>query len=212
MARLMRGFSRVAGFRRDLSYTAADRLEERAAALAERPFILFEDQCISFGEMNRRANQVAHAALAAGLRPGDAVALLMLNRPEYLMVWLGLAKVGIVTALVNTSATGDILTHALRQATARALIVGTELVSAIERLPQSDRPALIFEQTVAGAARSGVARLSRTAASVTTRTGVGQFIASGPACGPTRRRRATPRAVTWSAPATCGCGCCARRR
>jgi len=142
---------------RDLSYTVADRLEERAAALAERPFILFEDQCISFGEMNRRANQVAHAALAAGLGQEDAVALLMLNRPEYLMVWLGLAKVGIVTALPQHLATGDILTHALRQATARALIVGTELVSAIERLPQSDRPALIFEQTEAGAARSGVA-------------------------------------------------------
>jgi len=159
MARLMRGYSRISGFRRDLPYTVADRLEECAAALAEHPFILFGDQRISFGEMNRRANRVAHAALTAGLRPGDAVALLMLNRPEYLMVWLGLAKVGIVTALVNTSATGDVLTHALRQVTACALIVGTELVSAIEKLPQSDRPALIFEHTEAGAACSGVAGL-----------------------------------------------------
>jgi len=159
MARLMRGYSRISGFRRDLPYTVADRLEERAAALAERPFILFGDQCISFGEMNRRANRVAHAALTAGLRPGDAVALLMLNRPEYIMVWLGLAKVGIVTALINTSATGNILTHALRQARARALIVGSELVSAIERLPQSDRPALILEHTEAGSASSDVAGL-----------------------------------------------------
>jgi fatty-acyl-CoA synthase len=157
MARLMRGFSRVAGFRRDLPYTVADRLEERAAAGTGRPFILFEDQRITYDEMNRRANRVAHAVLAAGLRPGDVVALLMLNRPEYLMMWLGLAKAGIGTALINTSATGDVLAHALRQVDARALIVGSELAMALETLPRSNRPSLLLESTEPGVPRSGIA-------------------------------------------------------
>ena len=42
MARYMKGASRVMGFRRDMPYLVADRLEERAADSAHMPFILFE--------------------------------------------------------------------------------------------------------------------------------------------------------------------------
>ena len=44
-----------------------------------------------------------------GLDQGDRVAIFMSNRPEYLEVWAGLAKLGITTALVNTQLVGDAL-------------------------------------------------------------------------------------------------------
>ena len=154
MQRLMRGYARVAGFRRDLAYTVADRLEERVADAGDRPFLIFEDQSITFAEMNARANRVANAALAAGLRPGDVVALLMHNRPEFVMIWLGLAKAGIVTALLNTSATGPILVHALRQVAAKALIVGSELANTVAAMAPETLPALIFEQSETASERS----------------------------------------------------------
>ncbi|MBS0366314.1 MAG: long-chain-acyl-CoA synthetase [Proteobacteria bacterium] len=146
LARLMRGARRVTGFTRDMPYTVADRLEERARDSGARPFILFEDQCVTYAEANCWANQVANAALAAGLRCGDVVALLMHNRPQFVLIWLGLAKAGIVTALINTSATGDVLGHALRQVAPRALIVGSELVASLDGLDPADRPAVIWEQ------------------------------------------------------------------
>ncbi len=154
MQRLMRGYQRVAGFARDLPYTVADRLEERATDAGDEAFILFEEQRISFAQMNARANQVAHAALEAGLKQGDVVALLMLNRPEYVVTWLGLAKAGIVTALINTTATGDVLAHALRQVNVRGLIVGSELVEAVAALPKDALPELVWEQSETGADRS----------------------------------------------------------
>lgn len=154
MQRLMRGYQRVAGFARDMPYTVADRLEERAADAADEAFILFEEQRISFAQINARANRVAHAAIAAGLQRGDVVALLMLNRPEYVMTWLGLAKAGIITALINTTATGDILSHALRQVNARGLIVGSELVEPVAALPTEALPQLVWEQSETGADRS----------------------------------------------------------
>jgi fatty-acyl-CoA synthase len=154
MQRLMRGYARVAGFTRDLAYSVADRIEERAADAADTPFILFEDQSISFAAMNRRANRVAHAARAAGLGKGDVVALLMLNRPEFVTIWLGLAKIGVVTALLNTGATGEVLGHALRQVDARALIVGSELAATVERMAPDALPPLLFEQSETGADRS----------------------------------------------------------
>ncbi|SFR91536.1 long-chain-acyl-CoA synthetase [Sphingomonas jatrophae] len=154
MKRLMRGYARVAPFARDMAYTVADRLEERAADAGDAAFILFEEQRISFAEMNARANRVAHAAMAAGLKRGDTVALLMLNRPEYPMIWLGLAKAGIITALINTTATGPVLTHAFKQVEAKALIVGSELTQLVEGLAPADLPELVFEQSETGADRS----------------------------------------------------------
>ncbi|MGF7149144.1 fatty-acyl-CoA synthase [Sphingomonas zeicaulis] len=154
MRRLMRGYQRVAGFARDMAYTTADRLEERAVDAADTLFILFEDQAINFAAMNARANRVAHAAHEVGLVKGDVVALLMLNRPEFVMIWLGLAKAGIVTALLNTSATGQVLGHALRQVEAKALIVGSELAATIASVDPAALPDLIFEQSETGADRS----------------------------------------------------------
>ncbi len=144
MARLMLGGARVMKFRRDMPYTTPDRLEERAHDSGDRAFILFENQRISFAHANRIANRIANAALAAGLKKRDVVALFMLNRPEFVLIWLGLSKVGIITALINTSATGDVLTHALRQVGGKALIAGSELMGALRTVQSSDREGLVL--------------------------------------------------------------------
>jgi fatty-acyl-CoA synthase len=142
--RLNRGYALIGGYRRDQHYGVADLLEARAADAAERAFVIFEGRTVSFAEMNELANRVAHAALSAGLKSGDVVALMMENRPEFPMVWLGLAKVGIVTALLNTGARGDVLRHALEQTAARALIYGGECAGQVATLDPSERPSLLF--------------------------------------------------------------------
>jgi fatty-acyl-CoA synthase len=143
--RLNRGYALIAGYRRDQHYSVADLLEARAVDAAARPFIVFEGRSVSFGEMNALASRVAHAALAAGLKSGDVVALSMDNRPEFPMVWLGLAKAGIVTALLNTAARGRVLQHALEQTDARALIFGPECAAHVATHGPGELPRLLFE-------------------------------------------------------------------
>ena len=58
MARLMKGANRVAGFTRDMPLLVPGRLEARAIDSADTPFILFEDQRITFAEANRLARMV----------------------------------------------------------------------------------------------------------------------------------------------------------
>ena len=115
-------------------YTVGDRVEERAAELGSRPFLLFEDRALSYSELNAEANRVAHAAQREGLAHGDVVALMMENRPEFITTWMGLAKLGVVSALSNTHARGPALRHALEVTGARHWILGSECLEALTSL------------------------------------------------------------------------------
>ncbi|MGH7859182.1 MAG: long-chain-acyl-CoA synthetase, partial [Candidatus Binatia bacterium] len=121
------------------NYTVADRVEQRASAHPERPFLHFRDRVLSYGEINAEANRVAHFAIREGLRRGDVVALMMENRPEFITTWIGLAKLGVVTALVNTNLRGRPLRHALETTEAKLAIAGSECLGALRGLGLSGR-------------------------------------------------------------------------
>ena len=80
---------------------------------------------------------MAHWALQEGIAGGEVVALMMDNRPEFLLTWLGLAKIGCTIALINTNLTGGPLLHSLKVCHARRFIIGmdsrTRLSSPISR-------------------------------------------------------------------------------
>lgn len=54
------------------------------------------------------------------------MALLLENRPEFVCLWLGLAKVGVVTALINTNLLSDPLIHSITVANSKAVIFGQD--------------------------------------------------------------------------------------
>lgn len=116
-------------------YTVADRFEELAAAHPARPFLVWEDGVISYAAANRAMNRCAHLARAQGLEPGDTVALMLENRPEFLYLWLGLVKIGCIPALINTHIGGAALLHALGASTgSKVLFVGGECLEQLESL------------------------------------------------------------------------------
>lgn len=51
---------------------------------------------ISYGELDRRTDQIACGLLGLGLRPGDAVTLQLDNTAETVEVWYGLLKAGLI--------------------------------------------------------------------------------------------------------------------
>ena len=69
---------------------------------------------------------MAHVFQDAGFQPGDTVALLLDNRPEYVGIWLGLAKAGLVTALINYNLRDDPLRHCIEIAGSKAVIYGAD--------------------------------------------------------------------------------------
>jgi fatty-acyl-CoA synthase len=121
-------------------FTAGDLIEQRAAAHPERPFLLFEDRRISYGTFNALANQVAHWASQHGLRCGDRVALMMQNRPEYLIAWAGLAKLGVVIPLINPNLRGAALRHVLQACETPWLLLGAECLDHLRTVPSAECP------------------------------------------------------------------------
>jgi len=139
-ARLARYTRAATAHTPEQTHTVVDRLERLAQAVPERTMIHFETEAHSFRQVNERANRVARWACSSGIGRSDVVALLMESRPEYLSTWLGLAKLGVVTSLLNTHLTGGSLRHVIRAGgDSRHLIVGSECLGTLMTMDEGDR-------------------------------------------------------------------------
>ncbi|MHC8295118.1 long-chain-acyl-CoA synthetase [Pseudomonas sp. LB3P58] len=94
------------------------------------PALLQGEVALTYFQVNQWANRIAHHLIAQGIRKGDVVAIFIENRPELLVTILAVAKVGAISALLNTSQTRDTLAHSLNLVAPAAIIVGEELVPA----------------------------------------------------------------------------------
>jgi len=94
----------------------------------------FEDQSFSYTELNDWANQIAHYYLSLGAKKGDVVALMVENRPEMVASVIGLAKLGVTIALLNTSQVGKVLAHSINLVKPIAIIVGEECHAAVAEI------------------------------------------------------------------------------
>ncbi len=91
----------------------------------------FEGNLTTYAEMDALANKVANWALGLGLQAGDAVALFMENRPEYVSFWYGLSKIGVVVGLINHNLTDKALAHCVNIADAKLILTGADQDDAI---------------------------------------------------------------------------------
>lgn len=110
--------------------------EKQAGKCPQHPAFLWQEQVISYEEYNRRANRYAHFFQSQGYKKGDVVALLMDNCPEYLMVVTGLAKIGVITALINTGVRGEVLAQGINLAEARSMIIGSNFIELYQTIAE----------------------------------------------------------------------------
>lgn len=122
---------------------AAARLFGSVSARPEKAALRFGERTITFGQLDDLSARFARGLAALRIRPGDAVALRMLNCPEMVAAVLGTFRARAVSVPMNPALTGEETRHILADSGA-TLTVGTGG-------SRADEAHFTFEEIVSGA-------------------------------------------------------------
>ncbi|XP_073941562.1 long-chain fatty acid transport protein 4-like [Choristoneura fumiferana] len=113
--------------------TVAALFTRRAERTPDAPcFIVVGDRTWTYKEIASKSNQVSRVMQEhVGLKRGDVVCVFMPNCAEYVCTWLGVAKVGAVSALINSNLRHKPLLHCIQVAKAKAVVFSEQLADAI---------------------------------------------------------------------------------
>jgi acyl-CoA synthetase (AMP-forming)/AMP-acid ligase II len=143
----------------DIVHFAASRRPGRAA-------LHFADRTVTFAELSARVHQVANA-FGAAAEPGDRVAILADNCPEYLECLYGLPEAGLAATVVNQRLTAPEIEGILTDAEPSILLVGANHE---ERVAGLELPSVRHRLVIGGGERGGYsAFVSRAATSAAPR-------------------------------------------
>jgi fatty-acyl-CoA synthase len=105
------------------SRTIPDLLDELAARHGAREALVGGGRRYTFAQLRAEVRRFAKGLHALGVRKGDKVAILMGNKPEWIVADLAICALGGVMVAVNTWVTARELAYVLRHADASLLIM-----------------------------------------------------------------------------------------
>ena len=104
---------------------------EKAALHGDRVFIRFEDRTLTYRDLDRLSNRLANGLTRLGVGHGTHVGLMIDNKPEIVLLYVALGKLGAVSVPVNTAAKGELLAYYLNQSDSELLIADAPLVERV---------------------------------------------------------------------------------
>ena len=116
-------------------------LENSARQFPDKVALICGDERLTYRQIEERANQLAHALIAAGVERGDRVVSVLPNSIESVLAIFATLKAGAVFVVLNPTTKADKLTYILNNCRASAMITRGGRLSA---QPESwtDRPHL----------------------------------------------------------------------
>ncbi|WP_320066035.1 long-chain fatty acid--CoA ligase [Micromonospora sp. RTGN7] len=113
-------------------------LADAAARRPDHPAVIFESGEFTYGWLWDQARRYASVLRANGVRPGDRVAMLLADTPQFPVVYFGVLAAGAVAVPLSAMATASEVGHVLTDAGARFLVCADSLLvqakEAAERL------------------------------------------------------------------------------
>ena len=108
-----------------------DQLAERCGDAAA---LIGSDACLSYRALAEASHRFARWGLTQGLAPGEVICLVMKNCPEYFALWLGLSRIGVSVALINTNLTGELLRHSIDVVRPSHVVIGASFAGALAQV------------------------------------------------------------------------------
>jgi acyl-CoA synthetase (AMP-forming)/AMP-acid ligase II len=119
--------------------------------------VAFKDanRTVTYPELNRRVNQLAHSLSSLGLDKGDKVAVLLENSVEIAEIYLATAKMGLVIVPVNFRLIASEVEYIVNHSDARAIVVHDEFAPTVDAIRPSLRNIDPHNYVVVGEGREG---------------------------------------------------------
>ncbi len=115
-------------------FTVPAVLDRRAEQYPERVMMSIAGTDVTFEQMRQRSAAAAGILTELGVGRGDGVALFTATCPEWVYFWLGAARIGAVSAVVNAANKGEFLLHTLRLSRARVIVTDAEHRSRVDEI------------------------------------------------------------------------------
>lgn len=120
-------------------------LARQAERYGDRTLLVAGQTRWTYAQTAAIAAASAQTLIAAGIKPGDRVALMCSNRPEFLQVYLGCAWLGAITVPINTALRGLQLAHIFRNSRPALLVAEAGFLAAIETVgTEAGLPRLVW--------------------------------------------------------------------
>ncbi len=105
--------------------------QDRAEKYADRVFLRFGDQKITYAQANATANRYAAVLADRGVGRGDVVGIMLRNSPNAVLMMLATVKCGAIAGMLNYHQRGDVLAHSIGLLDAKTIVAETDLVDHI---------------------------------------------------------------------------------
>lgn len=114
--------ARLRNLQDDSLVSLGKTLAEQAHEIGERTFFLWRGRAFTYAEANRRVEAVVRGLIAAGLRRGQKIGVMMKSRPSHLTVVTAINRLGAVAVLLSPQTADEQLARALELGEADVLI------------------------------------------------------------------------------------------
>lgn len=102
---------------------------------ADRPYLVYHDEVLTYGETHARTRAVANWLFAQGVKPGDRIAISMRNYPEWMIIYWACCSVGITVVGMNAWWTAEEMAYALKDSEPKVLFLDYERLARIRQKP-----------------------------------------------------------------------------
>jgi long-chain acyl-CoA synthetase len=113
--------------------TLVDYLTELARDHGEKPALLFKGTSLSYRQLDAESDAFAAALAADGVRPGDRVALVLPNCPQFFVAQFGVWKAGAIAVPLNPTYSEREFQHALDSTRAEVVVTLTPFYSRLKQ-------------------------------------------------------------------------------
>ncbi|AEF80139.1 AMP-binding protein [Leadbettera azotonutricia] len=123
-----------------LDYTLGEALRKQAAKRGNSEFLVFSNRNIryTFGDIDKKADDLARWFLASGFKKGDHIGIWAYNVPEWAPVFYAAARVGIMAVPINANCKHKELGFILAQADINGLFI-------VDRFRDSDFAEILYQ-------------------------------------------------------------------